>query len=82
MTERDLLKLKEDIEEAKEKFQQLKGQKNALMQQLKEEWDCTTIKDAHKILKKLKIEVEEISNEIVKGLDELEKKYLNDTDGN
>lgn len=82
MTERDLLKLKEDIEEAKEKFQQLKGQKNALMQQLKEEWDCTTIKDAHKILKKLEIEVEEISNEIVKGLDELEKKYLNDTDGN
>jgi predicted nuclease with TOPRIM domain len=82
MTERDLLKLKEDIEEAKEKFQQFKGQKNALMQQLKEEWDCTTIKDAHKILKKLEIEVEEISNEIVKGLDELEKKYLNDTDGN
>jgi predicted transcriptional regulator len=82
MTERDLLKLKEDIEEAKEKFQQLKGQKNALMQQLKEEWDCTTIKEAHKILKKLEIEVEEISNEIVKGLDELEKKYLNDTDGN
>lgn len=82
MTERDLLKLKEDIEEAKEKFQQLKGQKNALMQQLKEEWDCTTIEDAHKILKKLEIEVEEISNEIVKGLDELEKKYLNDTDGN
>lgn len=82
MTEKDLLTLKEEIEEAKEKFQQLKGQKNALMQQLKEEWGCNTVEEGNTKLRELEKEVEVLSNEIVDGLEKLEKQYLNDTNRN
>lgn len=39
MTEKDLLELKEKIKEANEKFLQFKGQREALLQQLNEDWE-------------------------------------------
>jgi len=43
MDEQDLFRLKEDVEEAKQKVSELKGERQALMKQLKEEWSCDTI---------------------------------------
>lgn len=80
MTERELLELKEQIDEAKEKMSRLQGQHDGLLQQLKDDWGCTTLEQAQKKLKAMEKDVENLSNEILTGLRKLEEKY-NDITG-
>lgn len=75
MTEHELLQLKEEIDEAKELQSKLEGQREALLQQLKEEYGCSTIKQAEKLLTKMEKDIETMSDEIQDGLDLLEKEY-------
>jgi hypothetical protein len=75
MTEKDLLRLKRDIDEAKNTLAELTGQKITLTKQLKEEWECSTIEDAETILKKTQAEIEEIQKDINSGISELEETY-------
>jgi len=79
MTEKDLLKLKEEIKEANEKFLQLKGQREALIQQLKEDWECDTIKQAQTKIDSLEKELTIINSELLEGIANLEKDYLDGT---
>lgn len=79
MTEKDLLKLKEEIKEANEKFLQLKGQREALIQQLKEDWECDTIKQAQTKIDNLEKELTIINSELLEGIANLEKDYLDGT---
>jgi DNA-binding FrmR family transcriptional regulator len=79
MTEKDLLELKEKIKEANEKFLQLKGQREALLQQLKEDWECTTIKQAQTKIDDIEKELTKINSEILEGIKNLEND-LNGTD--
>jgi len=76
MTEKELLRLKEEIDEAKEKFLQFKGQREALIQQLKDNWGCSSIEDANKLLSEMSEEVESINSEIIDGITKLEQQYL------
>jgi len=75
MTEHELLQLKEEIDEAKELQSKLEGQREALLQQLKEEYGCSTIKQAEKLLAKMESDIGTMSDEIQDGLDKLEKEY-------
>lgn len=75
MKEQDLLKLKQEIDEAKDNVNQLKGQQTALLKQLKEEWGCSTIEAAEKKIAKMKKEIEILNTSIETGLEELEEKY-------
>jgi predicted transcriptional regulator len=77
MTEKDLLELKEEIEEAKQKVSELKGEKQALLKQLKENWKCSSIEDAEKKLVKLGEQEEQLSNQIEAGIEELEEMLNN-----
>lgn len=79
MTEKDLLELKEEIKEANEKFLQLKGQREALIQQLKEDWECDTIKQAQTKIDNLEKELTVINSELLEGIANLEKDYLDGT---
>ncbi len=79
MTEKDLLELKEEIKEANEKFLQLKGQDEALLQQLNEDWECTTIKQAQTKIDDIEKELTKINSEILEGIKNLEND-LNGTD--
>jgi predicted nuclease with TOPRIM domain len=74
MTETDLLKLKSDIEKAKQTVSELNGQKTALMSQLKE-WDCKTIEEADSKLAEMEKEISNFNNKIAIGTKELESKY-------
>jgi predicted nuclease with TOPRIM domain len=74
MDETQLLKLKGDIEKAKQTVSELNGQKTALMSQLKE-WDCKTIEEAESKLKTMEEEISNFNNKIALGTQELEKKY-------
>ena len=75
MTEKDLLRLKKDIDEAKNTLAELNGQKGTLTKQLKENWGCSTIEEAEKVLKKMQIEIEKIQEDIDSGISELEEIY-------
>jgi len=76
MKEQDLLELKKDIDKAKEEKLQLQGQQKALLTQLKETYECSTLEEAEKRLKKMQKEIDEISATIEQGMEELEEKYL------
>jgi len=75
MTEKELLELKEDIEEAKQKVSELKGERQALMKRLKEDWNCGSLEEAEKKLKEMSEQVEKLSDEITEGMEELESKF-------
>lgn len=75
MKAQELLELKQEIEEAKDKTLQLKGQKDALFQQLKDEFNCTTLPQAEKELKKLESQISDLSAEIEEGLHTIEEQY-------
>jgi vacuolar-type H+-ATPase subunit D/Vma8 len=75
MTENELIALKQEIDEAKEQHSKLQGQREALFQQLKDEYGCSTIKQAEKLLSKMDEEITSLSNEISIGLQEIEDKF-------
>lgn len=79
MNERELLQLKEEIEEAKQKVSELKGERQALMKRLKEEWDCETIEQAQSKVAEMEEQSEQLSKEIDKGLIELNEKLNYET---
>jgi len=75
MTEKELLELKEDIQEAKQKVSELKGERQALMKRLKEDWNCGSLEEAEKKLKEMSEQVDKLSDEITEGMEELESKF-------
>ena len=80
MTENDLLTLKKEIDQTKDQFQQLKGQEKALLQQLKNDFDCENLEQANKKIKSFEKEIGKLSDEIEQGITELEENYFNETD--
>ena len=75
MTEKNLLELKDQIEDAKASVAELKGQQTILMQQLKTNYNCKSIEEAETLLAKWKKEVDKMQMQIGEGLKELEEKY-------
>jgi hypothetical protein len=69
----ELVELQEEIEERKTEYAQLEGEKKAILQQLKDGWDCKTVKQAEEKIKSIESEVEVLNTEIEDGLEELEK---------
>lgn len=75
MTEKDLLALKEEINQAKTKVASLQGQHDLLMKQLKDTWECETTQAAEKKLAKMEKEVADMSAMIEKKMQEVQKAY-------
>jgi len=75
MTDKELLALKKQVTEAKDSLAELKGQKTALMNQLKTSWKCNTLEEAKKKLTKMEEDITTLEGEIEAGEDELNKKY-------
>lgn len=75
MNEQELLGLKRQIDEAKDEVNKLEGRKEHLMQQLEEDWDCTTVEEAEKKQKSIEQNISKIEKKIQKGTKELEEKY-------
>jgi peptidoglycan hydrolase CwlO-like protein len=72
MTETDLLKLKNQVSDAKQLVAELTGQLNASMKQLKD-LGCETIDDAETKLNSLDEELSNLDIKIAKKTEELEK---------
>lgn len=75
MDAKGLMKLKQQIEEAKQSTAELKGQQTALMKQLKDDWKCNSIKEAEKLMETFEEDIANLNANIEKGLEELEEKY-------
>lgn len=74
-TERELLDLKEKVEKAKTTISGLEGQKTALVNQLKTDFQVTTMKDAEAKLSTLTEEITTLEKEIEVKVAEIETKY-------
>ena len=79
MTNKELLKLKEKIDEAESSVQQLKGRRKELLAQLKADFKCESLKESKAKKKELESELEIIKDKLESKVAEIEKKY-NGTD--
>ena len=70
----DLLAVKEKVDRAKNNITGLEGQKTALEKTLIKEWGSKTVEEASTKLKKMKKEVEALTDQFNEGLETLEEK--------
>lgn len=73
-----LIKLKEEIDEAKSEVAKLSGKKEHLMGQLKETYGCNSLKEAEAKVEKLTKKIEDLDKQITKALSDLESKLPNE----
>lgn len=64
MTEKELLRVKKQIEDAKQKTSELKGEQTSLLKRLKVEWDCGSVEEAIDKLEELKQKALKIKKQI------------------
>jgi polyhydroxyalkanoate synthesis regulator phasin len=74
-TEEKLLQLKEKIDRSKTKLNELSGKESHLLEQLKEDYACSTVDEANEKLETLDEEIQDLESKIKTGLEELEQKY-------
>ena len=77
MNEKDLLRVKEEIDSAKTELAELSGEKKHLMQELKDNWGCETLEEGQKLLIKMEEDIDKLDQEIKQGLVEIEREYNN-----
>ena len=75
MTEQDLLKLKQQIDNAKSERAKQEGVLENQMEQLKTTFKCKSVKEAKRLLNEMETELEDISQRIKQGLAEIEENY-------
>lgn len=75
VTKQDLLDLKDKIEDAKNKRAELTGTNKHLLEQLKEDWNCSSIKQALKKEESIDKEIDKLEHSKSKGIQELKQKY-------
>ena len=78
MTEKELLKLKKKLDNAEQEVQQLIGQRKAILANLKEDFECSTIEEAEAERKRLKKKIKKLADELEEKLKQIEKEYLPD----
>ncbi len=76
MNEQDLLDLKKEIDEANETSAELNGRLKQLLKQLREDWEYDTEKQAEKKMETMDGEIIQLNDQIKKGTEELESKYM------
>lgn len=74
MTDQELLDLKQEIIEAKDKATKLQGRKDLLTEQLKEKYGVSSLKQAQEKLKKMESDLEDLYAKITKEIEKLEEK--------
>jgi len=78
LTEKGLFKLKESIEQAKTNISKIEGSQQTLLEQLQNDWGCSSIEEAEKKLGVIKKKIDRLSTQIKEGIEEIEEKYLTD----
>ena len=74
MTEKQLLDLKNRIEESKNSVAQLQGKANHFFQELKKNWGVNTMEQAKKKAAVMKKEIDKMEEEVNELMNKLEQK--------
>lgn len=82
MTEKELLKLKKKVDNAQYEEQQLKGQRKAILVNLKEDFDCDTVDEAIEKRKALEKKAKKLTEKLEIKLNQIEKEYMPDEELN
>ena len=77
MKEKELLKLKTTINDAKKDSLKLEGEKESLMKRLKDEFGCGTISEAEDKLKASEKKNKKTKKQIDEGIEKLQKNLEN-----
>lgn len=75
MEEERLLQLKEELEELKSEVSRLEGKQQTILENLKEQFGCSSIADAEKLLSTMDEEIQQLQEKIDKQLEKIEEKY-------
>lgn len=70
-----LLELKEEIDNAKSEITRLEGQKSYLLDQLKEEFEINSLKEANKKVEEEETSLEELEEQLDEQIQEIKEKY-------
>ena len=84
LTENELLEYKKNIDDSKTKIAELKGQQKMILKQLKESFDCSTIKEAEEKIAEYEKTIDILCKRIKKETERLEEKLTltnNDNEG-
>lgn len=77
LTEEKLLRKKKEIETAKQELATLQGEQKALLQQLKDNHNCSDLKAAKTKIESLAEDMERLDETIETKSKEIEQKYFN-----
>ena len=75
MDERQLLKLKEEIDTAKTEVSELEGSKKTMLKDLLDRFGCKTLEEASAKLEKMAAEIEALQAQLDAGIQKIEEKY-------
>ena len=75
MDERQLLKLKEEIDTAKTEVSELEGSKKTMLKGLLDRFGCKTLDEASAKLEKMAAEIEALQAQLDAGIQKIEEKY-------
>jgi len=75
MDERQLLKLKEEIDTAKTEVSELEGSKKTMLKDLLDRFGCKTLDEASAKLEKMAAEIEALQAQLNAGIQKIEEKY-------
>lgn len=78
MDKKQLLNLKDEIDEAKTVVAELTGKKKSLLTQLKEQFNCDSLEMAEKKVETLTQQISKLESQIQEGLNDLEQKLSED----
>ena len=73
--EKALLNLKRQIEEAKARDSELRGQRQALLKQLSTNFQCNSIAQAKEMLRNLSQDIEQTAKQLEQKIEELNSQY-------
>lgn len=75
MNEKELLKLKEEIDEAEDELKDLKVKQKYLLEELKNNWGLNSIEEAKELLNELNNDIKTMNKKIEKGIKDVQEKY-------
>lgn len=75
MNEKNIYKLKEQIDKRKNKLSEKKGRREGLIEDLKKKWNCSSLDELNEKIEEMENQKEAIQDKIDKGIEELENNY-------
>lgn len=78
MNEKDLLELKAKIDKAKTKISELNGQQKQLTNQLKDNWNVSSVEEAERLHAKMQKELKKLETELEDKLAEIQENISED----